>query len=58
MNIIGNVKDKDCILIDDIVDTAGTLTNAAEALLNVGANSVSAYVSHGVLSGEALKKIK
>jgi ribose-phosphate pyrophosphokinase len=57
LNIIGDVNKKDCILIDDIVDTAGTLTNAAEALLNVGANSVSAYVSHGVLSGEALKKI-
>ena len=58
LNIIGDVKEKDCILIDDIVDTAGTLTNAAEALINVGANTVSAYVSHGVLSGDALEKIK
>jgi len=58
LNIIGDVKEKDCILIDDIVDTAGTLTNAGEALLNVGAKSVSAYVSHGVLSGNALEKIK
>ena len=57
LNIIGDVKEKDCILIDDIVDTAGTLTNAAEALLKVGANTVSAYVSHGVLSGPALKRI-
>ena len=58
LNIIGDVKEKNCILIDDIVDTAGTLTNAGEALLNVGANTVSAYVSHGVLSGTALEKIK
>ena len=58
LNIIGDVKEKNCILIDDIVDTAGTLTNAGEALLNVGAKTVSAYVSHGVLSGTALEKIK
>ena len=58
LNIIGDVKEKNCILIDDIVDTAGTLTNAAGALLNVGAKTVSAYVSHGVLSGLALDKIK
>ena len=58
LNIIGDVKEKDCILIDDIVDTAGTLTNAGEALLNVGAKTVSAYVSHGVLSGNALEKIR
>ena len=58
LNIIGDVKEKNCILIDDIVDTAGTLTNAGEALLNVGAKTVSAYVSHGVLSGSALEKIK
>ena len=58
LNIIGDVKEKNCILIDDIVDTAGTLTNAGEALLNAGAKTVSAYVSHGVLSGTALEKIK
>ena len=58
LNIIGDVKEKNCILIDDIVDTAGTLTNAGEALLKVGAKTVSAYVSHGVLSGKALEKIK
>ena len=57
LNIIGSVKKKDCILIDDIVDTAGTLTNAAEALINAGANSVSAYVTHGVLSEPALKRL-
>ena len=48
---------KDCILIDDIVDTAGTLTNASEALISSGAKSVSAYVSHGVFSGPALQRI-
>ena len=58
LNIIGDVKEKNCILIDDIVDTAGTLTNAGKALLDVGAKTVSAYVSHGVLSGNALDKIK
>jgi ribose-phosphate pyrophosphokinase len=58
LNIIGEVDGKDCILIDDIVDTAGTLSNASEALLKVGASSVSAYVSHGVLSGPALQRIK
>jgi ribose-phosphate pyrophosphokinase len=58
LNIIGEVDGKDCILIDDIVDTAGTLTNASEALLKAGASSVSAYVSHGVLSGPALQRIK
>ena len=57
LNIIGNVQDKDCILIDDIVDTAGTLTNAAEALINSGAKSVTAYVSHGVLSEPALDRL-
>ncbi len=58
LNIIGDVKNKDCILIDDIVDTAGTLTNAADALLSEGAKSVSAYVSHGVLSEPALERLK
>ncbi len=57
LNIIGNVDKKACILIDDIVDTAGTLTNAADALLLSGAKSVSAYVSHGVLSGPAMDRI-
>ncbi len=58
LNIIGNVKDKDCILIDDIVDTAGTLTNAADALILSGAKSVSAYVTHGVLSEPALTRLE
>jgi ribose-phosphate pyrophosphokinase len=57
MNIIGDVKGRDCILFDDIVDTAGTLCNAAEALLAEGASSVAAYVTHGVLSGPAVERI-
>ena len=57
MNIIGDVKDRRCILIDDIVDSAGTLCNAADALMNAGARSVSAYVTHGVLSGGAVARV-
>jgi len=58
MNIIGEVSGKHCILIDDMVDTAGTLCGAAEALLERGATKVSAYASHGVLSGPAVKRLK
>lgn len=57
MNIIGDVKDRRLILFDDIVDSAGTLCHAAKALIDRGAKSVSAYVSHGVLSGPALERI-
>jgi len=57
MNIIGDVAGRDCILFDDIVDTAGTLCNAAEALMNAGAKSVAAYVTHGVLSGPAVERV-
>ena len=57
MNIIGDVKDRNCILIDDIVDSGGTLCNAAEALLQQGAKSVAAYITHGVLSGSAVARI-
>ena len=57
MNIIGEVEDKTCILIDDIVDSGGTLCNAAEALLAAGAESVHAYITHGVLSGAAIDRI-
>ena len=57
VNIIGDVKGRDCLVVDDIVDTAGTLCNAAEALIDAGAKSVSAYISHGVLSGPAIKRI-
>lgn len=57
MNIIGTVAGKDCLLIDDIVDSAGTLCNAATALKESGAESVSAYITHGVLSGEAVARV-
>jgi ribose-phosphate pyrophosphokinase len=57
MNIIGDVKDRRCIVVDDIVDSAGTLCNAAQALMEAGATSVSAYVTHGVLSGGAVARV-
>ncbi|MBB4565967.1 MULTISPECIES: ribose-phosphate pyrophosphokinase [Rhizobium] len=57
MNIIGEVAGKDCILIDDIVDSGGTLCNAADALLAQGAASVTAYITHGVLSGGAVTRV-
>ena len=57
MNIIGDVTDKNCIIVDDMVDSGGTLCNAADALIAKGANSVSAYITHGVLSGAAHEKI-
>ena len=57
MNIIGDVEGRRCILFDDIVDSAGTLCNAAKALIDEGALEVSAYVSHGVLSGAACDRV-
>ena len=57
MNIIGDVRGRRCILVDDIVDSAGTLCNAAAALLQAGAQSATAYVSHGVLSGGAVARV-
>ncbi len=57
MNIIGDVRGKDCLLIDDIVDSGGTLCNAADALLANGATSVTAYITHGVLSGGAVARV-
>jgi ribose-phosphate pyrophosphokinase len=57
MNLIGDVADRSCILVDDIVDSAGTLCNAAAALMDAGAKSVSAYVTHGVLSGGAVARV-
>ena len=57
MHIIGDVKDRVCILVDDIVDSGGTLCNAAEALVEKGARSVHAYITHGVLSGGAVSRI-
>ncbi|HVV27688.1 MAG TPA: ribose-phosphate pyrophosphokinase [Rhizomicrobium sp.] len=58
MNIIGDVEGRPCILIDDIVDSGGTLCNAAEALINNGATEVYAYCTHGVLSGKAVDRIQ
>ena len=57
MNIIGDVSGRRCILIDDIVDSAGTLCNAASALMEANAQSVAAYVTHGVLSGDAVPRV-
>ena len=58
MNVIGNVKNKVCILTDDIIDSGGTIVNAADALMKRGAKEVHVYATHGVFSGEAVKKIK
>ncbi len=58
MHIIGDVEGRDCILFDDIVDSAGTLCNAAAALKKSGASSVAAYVTHGVLSGKAVERVE
>ena len=57
MHIIGDVTGKDCVIVDDIVDSAGTLCNAAVALMDSGAQSVSAYITHGVLSGGAVSRV-
>ena len=57
MNIIGDVQGRHCVLIDDIVDSGGTLCNAADALLEQGASSVAAYITHGVLSGAAVARV-
>ena len=58
MNVIGNVKGKTCIIVDDIIDSGGTIINAAEALIKRGAKEVHVYITHGVLSGEAVEKIR
>jgi len=57
MNIVGDVKGKKAVIVDDIIDTAGTLTNAAHAIINAGASSVSACASHAVFSGKAVQRI-
>ncbi len=58
MNIIGNVKNKTCIIVDDIIDSGGTIVNAVDALKKSGANEVFVFITHAVLSGDAVKKIK
>ena len=57
MNVIGEVSGKDCLIVDDMADTCGTLCNAAEALKEKGAKTVTAYITHAVLSGNAIEKI-
>ena len=57
MKILGDVRDKDVVIIDDMVDTAGTLTKAADLMIDNGANSVRAYCTHGILSGEAYTRL-
>ena len=57
MHIIGEVAGYDCLIVDDIVDSAGTICNAAVALMDAGAKSVSAYITHGVLSGSAVSRV-
>ena len=58
MNIIGDVKNKTCVIVDDIIDSGGTIVNAVDALKKNGANEVYVFITHAVLSGEAAKKIK
>ena len=58
MNVIGDVKNQTCIIVDDIIDSGGTIVNAAKALKERGAKEVFVYITHGVLSGDAVKKIK
>ena len=58
MNVIGDVKDQTCIIVDDIIDSGGTIVNAAKALKDRGAKEVYVYITHGVLTGEAIDKIK
>jgi ribose-phosphate pyrophosphokinase len=58
MNIVGNIKNKNCVIIDDIIDSGGTIVNAAASLKNKGAKDVYVYITHAVLSGEAVNKIE
>ena len=58
MNIIGNIEDKNCIIIDDMIDTAGTICNAANAIKDLGARSVRAAATHPVLSGPAVERLE
>ena len=58
MNIIGDVANKDCIILDDIIDSAGTICNAADRIIELGASSITAYTTHGVLTGKAIDRIE
>jgi len=58
MNIIGNIEGKNCIILDDMIDTAGTITNAANAIKDMGAKAVFASATHPVLSGPAVERIE
>ena len=58
MNIVGNVKNKNCVIVDDIIDSGGTIVNAAQSLKDKGAKDVYVYITHAVLSGEAINKIE
>ncbi len=58
MNIVGDVKNKNCVIIDDIIDSGGTIVNAAKALIDKGARDVNVYITHAVLSGQAVDKIE
>ena len=58
MNIVGNVQGKDCIIVDDIIDSGGTIVNAADALVKKGARNVHVFITHAVLSGDAINKIQ
>ena len=58
MNIVGNVKNKTCVIVDDIIDSGGTIVNATKALKNKGAKDIYAYITHAVLSSNAVDKIK
>jgi len=58
MNIIGDVAGKDCIILDDIIDSAGTICNAADKIIELGASSITAYTTHGVLTGKSIERIE
>ena len=58
MNVIGDVKNKICVIFDDLVDSGGTIVNAAKMLKSRGAKEIHVYITHGVLSGDAVKRIK
>ena len=58
MNIVGNVKNKNCVIVDDIIDSGGTIVNAVKALKEKGAKDVYVYITHAVLSGEAVHRIE